>query len=251
MRERAGTRAKCGFLWVITVLVLLGLAPVGAATVFAASDDVVVAEYDETPVAVNDPYENFNRAMFKLNDRIYFWVLKPTGIVYAAYFPPGLRGAVRNAFSNFVFPARFVNSTLQGRMDNAGTELARFLLNSTLGLAGLVDVAQIHFNLAPSDRDFGQTLAHWGAGSGPYLMIPVLGPSNPRDLIGYAADSAMDPMFWIPAEWWVSPTVKAGKIVNNASLRIGEYEDLKKSALDPYVAIRDGYTQYRNNQIKK
>ncbi len=74
---------------------------------------------------------------------------------------------------------------------------------------------------------------------------------NPRDFLGYAADSAMDPLFWIPGEWWISPSVKAGKIMNNTSLRIGEYEDLKKSAVDPYVAVRDGYIQYRENQVKK
>lgn len=200
---------------------------------------------------VHDPHEGFNRAMFKFNDRLFYWVVKPVSTIYAAYFPPGFRAAIRNGFQNIVFPARFINSVLQGKSDKAGTETARFVINSVMGMGGLFDVAESHFGMKPEDEDFGQTLAVWGAGSGNFLMLPVLGPSNPRDFIGYIVDSAMDPVIWIPAELWVSPTVRAGKFMNNASLRIDEYEDFKKSALDPYVSMRDAYLQYRDNQIKK
>lgn len=203
----------------------------------------------ETVPKVNDPYEHFNRAMFKINDRVYFWVLKPVATVYAAYFPPGIRIAVRNGFHNLIFPQRFINSLLQKKADRAGTETVRFLINSTLGIGGLVDVAGVNLGIQGHDADFGQTLALWGSGSGPFLMIPVLGPSNPRDLVGYGVDSVMDPIFWIPTDLWVSPTVKVGKIMNNTSLRIGEYEDLKKSALDPYISLRDAYIQYREHEI--
>lgn len=222
----------------------------GRQAVFAAGSEALEEE-SGIVTKVNDPYEKFNRAMFTFNDRLYFWVLKPGGTVYAAYFPPGFRKSVRNAARNWVFPARFVNSVFQGKFDKAQTETARFVINSTLGVAGLFDFAQTNFGLKPQDEDFGQTLAVWGAGSGPFLVVPVLGPSNPRDLLGYGVDSAMDPIFWLPIDWWISPSVKAGKILNEASLRIGEYEDFKKAALDPYISLRDAYIQYRDNEIKK
>ena len=140
---------------------------------------------------------------------------------------------------------------LQGKADKAGIETVRFVINSTIGLAGMFDIAQTNFGLAGYDPDFGQTLALWGVGSGPFLMIPLLGPSDVRDLFGYAVDSAMDPLFWIPADWWVSFSAETGKYINSTSLRIGEYEELKKASLDPYVAKREAYIQYREHLIEK
>lgn len=228
----------------------------------AASDDNIVGGRaleasevevipNETVPKVNDPYERFNRTVFKLNDRIYFWFLKPLSKVYAAYFPPGIRIAVRSGFHNFVFPERFINSLLQRRPARAGTEMVRFLINSTLGIGGLVDVAGVNMGITGHDADFGQTLALWGTGSGPFLMIPVLGPYNLRDFAGYGVDSVMDPLFWIPSDIWVGPALKVGKIMNNTSLRPGEYEDFKKSAFDPYIALREAYIQYREHEIRK
>lgn len=203
------------------------------------------------PVAVYDPHEKFNRSMFSLNDKVYFYVLKPVATLYAAYFPPGVRAAVRNGFHNMWFPARFVNCLLQRKGDKAASETARFLINSTMGVGGLFDWADRGFGIQRHDEDFGQTLAVWGAGPGAYLVLPFLGPSNARDFGGYVVDSVMDPIFWIPSPLWVSPTVKAGRLVNNVSLRIGEYEDFKKSALDPYVSLRSAYNQYRAKEIAK
>ena len=209
-------------------------------------------------VVVNDPYERFNRAMFSLNDKMYFYFLKPLGTLYAAYFPPGFRGAVRNGFNNIMFPSRFVNCALQGKFDKAGSETARFAINSIIGVGGLFDVADHEFSIHAYDTDFGLTMAHYGAGSGPFLMVPVIGPTNPRDLFGYAVDTFMEPIYYIPgpfwnspSPYWVTPTIKFGKIVNNTSLRIGEYEDFKKSALDPYISMRDAYVQHREKEIKK
>jgi phospholipid-binding lipoprotein MlaA len=219
-----------------------------------AADSFVAIENEEPaggPVVVHDPYQGFNRAMFSFNDKMYFWVLKPVDTVYAAYFPPGFRAAVRNGFHNMLFPSRFVNCALQGKMDKAGSETVRFLINSTIGLGGLFDVAEKEFSIHNYEEDFGLTLAHFGAGSGPFLMVPLVGPSNPRDLFGYAVDSGMDPMYYIPAAIWVSPTVKAGKVVNNTSLSMSEYEDWKKAALDPYISMRDAYVQHREKEIKK
>ena len=108
-----------------------------------------------------------------------------------------------------------------------------------------------HVIQKPPEEDFGQTLAVWGSGPGRYLVIPIIGPSNHRDLAGYIVDSFMDPIFWIPGEWWYGLALKSGKLINNASLRIGEYEDFKKGAIDPYVSMRTAYQQYRLKEIAR
>ncbi len=211
----------------------------------AATEQTVALQGDRNEQKVNDPYEHFNRRVFDFNDRIYFHVLKPSARVYSAFFPAQIRAAIRNGFHNMVFPSRFVNFVLQGKGDKARNELIRFVINSSLGLGGLFDLAQAQFRLENHESDFGQTLALWGVGSGPFLIIPVLGPFNRRDFSGFLVDSVMDPLFWIPGPTWLSVPVDAGKIVNATSLQIGQYEELKKASLDPYVSTRDAYIQYR------
>jgi len=251
---RTGSYSKIGLLLIVAIFVVACLPaltlPIFDSRAIAAS--VQPADESEGPaVAVHDPYEKFNRSMFALNDKLYFWVAKPITTIYSAYFPPGFRTCVRNGFKNLLFPVRFVNSAFQGKMDKAGTETARFLINSTMGMGGLFDVADRNFSIRVEPEDFGQTLAMWGAGSGPYLFIPVLGPSSTRDLSGTVVDSFMDPLYYIPASWWVPFTVDAGGAMNTISLTGVEYEELKKSALDPYVAMRDGYMQYRIKAVSK
>ena len=221
-----------------------------------ALDNAKIGEVIENPTPgttqANDPMEKTNRKVFDLNDKIYFWAMKPIAKTYSAYLPEGFRVAVKNASENFVFPARFVNCMLQHKGEKADIEFKRFFINSTLGIGGMFDVARDHYGMsAPGKEDFGQTLAVWGIQPGPFLMLPVLGPSNPRDLIGYAADSTMDPLFWIPTATWVSPTVKAGKLVNSVSLKLGKYEEFKQSAIDPYVSMREGYIQHRESEIQQ
>jgi phospholipid-binding lipoprotein MlaA len=210
-------------------------------------------EPEEAPEGgkVSDPYEQTNRKIFDFNDRLYFYVFKPVTIVYSAYLPPGARDSISRGFHNMVFPSRFVNFVLQGKTDKAAQETARFVINSTLGLAGLFDFAQSEFRLENCETDFGVTLAYWGVGSGSFLMVPLLGPSNPRDLVGFAADSVMDPIFWLPALWWETFSAETGKYLNHTSLHGSEYEELKKASLDPYIAVRDGYIQYREHMIPK
>jgi phospholipid-binding lipoprotein MlaA len=204
-------------------------------------------------LTVNDPLEGWNRFVFKINDKIYFWALKPAAKVYAAFIPLGLRTAIDNAARNFEFPARFANCVLQKKGEMACVETERVLINSTLGLGGMFDVAQTGFGISgPHEEDFGQTLTVWGVHSGPFLMLPVLGPSDARDTFGYAVDhTAFDPLFWISYPTWVSYTVKAEKIVNKVSLMPGQYEAFKNMALDPYVSMRDAYMQRRENAIKQ
>jgi phospholipid-binding lipoprotein MlaA len=223
----------------------------GLGVALAAVEQPPGPESPSNGQSVNDPYESSNRKVFDFNDSVYFHVLKPVAVFYAYCLPLDFRTGLKNGFHNLVFPARVVNCLLQGKVDKAGIEIVRFVINSTTGLVGFIDIAQANFKLAGYDADFGQTLALWGVGSGPYLVIPLLGPSNERDFLGFGVDSVMDPLFWLPIDWWVSFTAQTGKFINRTSLEIGQYEDLKKASLDPYVAVRDGYMQYREHFISK
>jgi len=216
----------------------------------AATQQTAGPEGDQNEQKVNDPYEHLNRQFFDFNDRLYFDVLKPAAQVYSACLPADVREALRNGFHNMVSPGRFVNFALQAKGDKAANEVTRFVINSTMGMAGLIDLAQARFALQNHESDFGQTLALWGVGSGPFMIIPVLGPSNPRDLFGFAVDSAMDPLIWIPADWWVTFCPETARYVNRVSLQIGQYEELKKASLDPYIAMRDAYIQYRAHLLE-
>jgi phospholipid-binding lipoprotein MlaA len=217
----------------------------------AASEQTVEPEGAPNGQMVNDPYEQINRKIFAFNDWFYFYVLKPATRVYSAFCPTPVRESINNGFHNLIFPSRFINFVLQGKVDKAANETIRFVINSTLGLAGLFDFAQTQFRLENNETDFGLTLAHWGVGSNHFLMIPLLGPSNPRDFIGWGADSVMDPLFWMPTTWWVIFSAETGKYVNYTSLHGGEYEEMKKASLDPYIAARDAYIQYREHMISK
>jgi phospholipid-binding lipoprotein MlaA len=199
---------------------------------------------------VPDPFERINRVFFQFNDKMYFWFLKPVSQIYGIFIPPGIRVCIRNGFDNLRFPTRFVNNALQGKFKAAGIETARFVINSTMGLAGFFDAAGQEFNLPPPpDEDTGQTLGFYGLKPGFYLVLPVLGPSSLRDGFGLAGDTALSPLFWIPQDLWISVAIRGGILVNNTSLKIGDYEDFKKAALDPYASMRQAYLQYRENHI--
>lgn len=199
---------------------------------------------------VSDPLEPLNRFFFKFNDKLYFWFLKPLATVYSWYFPTGVRTSIRNAFNNIAMPIRVVNNTLQGKFRGAGDELVRFTVNSSLGCGGLFDVAYTHFNMTERDEDLGQTLGVWGMKHIFYINWPFLGSSSLRDTIGTAGDTFLNPLFWLAPDFGSSAGIKAGNILNSTSLRIGEYEDFKKSALDPYISMRDAYIQYRAEELQ-
>ena len=210
-----------------------------------ATQQTAEPQGDQNELKVNDPFEHSNRLVFDFNDRLYFDVFKPIARAYSACLPTDVREAIRNGFHNLVFPSRFINFVLQGKGHKAANEVIRFVVNSTMGMAGLLDLAQACLGLENHESGFGQTLALWGLGSGPFLIIPVLGPSNSRDFFGFAVDTAMDPLVWAPWDWYVSFSIETGKYVNRTSLQIGQYEELKKASLDPYIAMRDAYIQYR------
>ena len=210
-------------------------------------EDVPAAEQ----VTIADPWEPFNRAMFNFNDRLYFGVLKPVAEAYRAVVPEPSRVSVGNFFSNLRSPIRFVNCLLQANVIGAATELFRFMLNSTIGLAGLFDAAgSEEIGLLRQDEDFGQTLGFYGIGQGFYIVWPFLGPSSPRDTVGMAGDyfayviSYLDP-------WYAWLTVRVYQATNDTSLAIGNYEAIKEAAIDPYLAVRNAYIQYRQKKVEE
>ena len=214
-----------------------------------AAWEEIIPEEDVEAVTIADPIEPWNRVMFHFNDKLFFWVLKPVARGYNAVVPEPVRVSVRNFFRNVTVPIRFANCLLQGKLKGAGIELTRFGINTVIGLAGFFDVAKSRFELNARDEDFGQTLGYYGMGGLMYIVWPFVGPSTVRDTIGFASDTFLNPVNYIePFE--ASFGVQSYEIINKTSLEMSSYEEMIKSALEPYVAIRDAYIQYRKEQIK-
>jgi phospholipid-binding lipoprotein MlaA len=198
-------------------------------------------------VKIADPLESVNRRFFWFNDKLYFWVLGPGARAYSKAAPSSLRSSVQRFFVNTRYPVRLVNNVLQGRVESAGQETARFVLNTTLGLAGFFDPAQ-ELKLKPQPADLDQTLGVYGIGPGVYLDWPILGPSSVRGSVGIAGDTLLTPGTYLDTE--IIVPVRAYELLNATSLHPGEYEDFKKAALDPYVALRSAYYDSREDFIR-
>jgi phospholipid-binding lipoprotein MlaA len=198
-----------------------------------------------------DPWEPFNEAMFKFNkDFLDNYVLKPVAKGYNFVMPDMFQQMIDNGFSNIKFVQFFVNNLLQGRVIGASTELGRFLINSTLGIGGLFDIAKQEFNLQKTKTDFGQTLGVWGSGPGPYLVLPFLPPLTVRDGIGTAVDGAMDPLSYYLPFIWDRLGMKFGDTVNDRSLNLDLYQGFEETTVDLYSAVRNGYLQRRQKLIE-
>jgi|WetSurMetagenome_2_1015567.scaffolds.fasta_scaffold00121_27 phospholipid-binding lipoprotein MlaA len=207
-----------------------------------------VGETDQEIVA--DPIEPINRVMFDFNDKVYFVAMKPFFKAYNSVLPEDLRIAGRNFFDNIAMPVRFVSCVLQIRPKCAGVEIARFGINSTIGMAGLFDIAaKDPFALNPQAADIGLAMAHYGIGEGFYLVLPFMGPSSARDTIGMVADGYLTPTSYL-TPFYVPMAISAGNFINRGSLQYGEYEELKNASIDPYAAFKDAYIQYRRGKIK-
>ncbi|MFU8769133.1 MAG: VacJ family lipoprotein [Desulfotignum sp.] len=198
---------------------------------------------------VADPLYPFNYAMYVFNDRLYFYVLKPVAKGYEAVMPTPARRGIRNFFHNLMFPVRFVNNLLQGKLEQASDEFGIFLVNSTAGILGFNQVAQKYLDMHTSHEDLGQTLGAYRIKEGFYLVLPVLGPSTLRDALGRAGDSFITPVNYVEP-WELEWGLRVLDVVNRTSFHIGDYEAMKKAAIDPYAAIRDAYIQNRRMQIK-
>jgi phospholipid-binding lipoprotein MlaA len=206
---------------------------------------------DEDEVAeIADPFFHLNKAIFHVNDKMYFWVLKPVGTVYKTILPEFVRIGIRNFFHNLSFPVRFVSCVLQGKGVRAQAELGRFMFNSTFGVLGFGNPAKQFDHLNPPKEDLGQTFGHWGVGEGFYMVLPVLGPSTIRDTVGLIGDFFLYPVTYLE-DWEARLAFNATRVVNETSLRIGDYEAFKDAAIDPYASMRDGYIQDRRIDVVK
>jgi phospholipid-binding lipoprotein MlaA len=218
-------------------------------TVKAAEDVQEPIDSGEIEETIPDPLEPINRAFFQFNDRLYFWVLKPVASGYAKVVPEGARVSVRNFFSNLTAPIRLVDCLLQGNVQGASVELSRVVVNTLLGLGGLFDPATRTLHLPKQDEDLGQTLGVYGFGPGFYIDWPFLGPSSLRDTVGSVGDGFVEPANYLITSLPENVGIRFYEQVNRASLSLGEYEDLKRAALDPYIALRTAYYQYRQHKI--
>jgi phospholipid-binding lipoprotein MlaA len=211
-------------------------------------EDLPFMDEDEEILDVYDPLQGFNRGMFWFNDKLYFYVMKPIAKGMRVVIPEPLRIGIRNFFSNLRTPIRMVNAGFQGKFGDAGNELTRFTVNSTLGIGGLFDTAKDHFDIVKKKEDTGQTMGHYGIGPGPYLVLPVLGPSNFRDGIGLFGDYYLSLVnyLWDDTDWWIAVSVDALTIL---SLDKDTYEGIVRDELDPYLFVRDAYMQHRQHLI--
>ena len=227
-------------------VVVLSVALAGCASA-PQGDPEALAEFEK----LNDPIEPTNRAIFEFNlglDRI---LIKPVTGAYRAVAPQSVRDGVHNFLENLRSPIIFANDLLQGSPGRAGTTFARFIINATLGVAGFGDPAA-DLGFEQHDEDFGQTLAVWGVGEGPYVMLPVFGPSNPRDVTGKVVDFFLDPI-----NWWASNTDRdwipiTRAVVTGIDARDQLWnvlDDLERTSIDFYAAIRSLYRQRRQDEI--
>ena len=212
-------------------------------------------DYDDEPfaderVTIADPIEPFNRLMHRFNDRLYFWLLKPVAEGYKEAVPEPARISVKNFYYHLLFPIRFVNCVLQADLTGAGSEAGRFAINTVWGVGGLLDPSSNQgIELPKQNADFGQTLGLYGVGHGFYIVWPFLGPSSPRDSVDIAGEYVLDPLSYF-TPWYTSLGKRPLKMINNASLSLGDYEAVIEAAIDPYIAIRNGYIQYRMKEVQ-
>lgn len=216
-------------------------------------------EVDEYAVVqVYDPIEPFNRAMFKFNNGLYDYVLRPVSKGYVKAVPEPARHGLSNFFANLRFPIRFVSDVLQGKFKRAGLETKKFYVNTVAGLGGFIRISDDVPSLAniPSE-DLGQTLGVWGFHKGPYLVLPVLGPGTARDTVGLAGDYFLNPLHWDQLRyvdgyhWYWDTTVQTTDTVSALPDLLNTYDATRKSAIDPYVSVRSAYIQYRDAAVKQ
>ena len=198
----------------------------------------------------NDPYEATNRKIFALNQSFDKHIALPVATAYVKAVPEPARDGIHNFLQNLDVPVVFANDVLQGEADRAGQTVGRFVINSTVGVGGLIDVAA-KMGIPGHSADFGETLGVWGVQEGPYIVLPGLGPSNPRDAVGYAVDIALDPSTWI--SWRSSTYFKLGRgvleLTDERAENIDTLNELERTSVDLYATLRSLYRQHREAEI--
>jgi phospholipid-binding lipoprotein MlaA len=228
---------------------------------FAKAEEAVGEEYD--------PWESFNTKIFEFNRQMDRWVLKPVAKGYNFIMPDFVQVGISNMFSNARFAPRFLNNVFQGKLKGAGIELGRFLINTTVGYAGFIDLAT-QIDLVTPEEDVGQTLGYYGVKPGPYLILPFLPPFTVRDFVGYLGDVALNPVNWLVAPiieingipsviahknrtttTFVQLGARVGEIVNERSRNLEKFQGVEEATLDLYTAVRNAYLQRRAKEIRQ
>jgi len=233
-------------LLVIPVALLGSLG--GCATLPPADDQEAITDFNET----NDPIEPTNRAIYAFNNGLDTVIMRPAAKAYRFLVPGPVRGGIHNVLSNLGTPVQLSNDMLEGKPRRAGDTTMRFLINTTVGVLGIFDVAN-NWGYQDHDADFGMTLALWGLPGGPFLFLPVFGPSDPRDAIGLGVNAAMDPFTWVGQGAAVRALDWSRFAMNGLDQRerhLDDIDSVKKTALDPYATFRSLYRQHRQAQIE-
>jgi phospholipid-binding lipoprotein MlaA len=233
----------------LAIVAACALSSLGAcATRPPPGDQEALAEYRQT----NDPLEPTNRVFYAINNGLDTVILAPAARGYRYVIPGGARRSIHNLLTNITSPVLLANDVLDGKPRRAGDTFMRFLINTTAGAGGLFDVAA-GWGYPAHDADFGLTLALWGWGEGPFLFLPVLGPSNPRDAIGFGGDIVLDPFTW--ASFGGSHAFGYSRYgigaVDARERVLDPVDQIKKTALDPYATFRSLYRQHRRSQIEQ
>lgn len=195
-----------------------------------------------------DPWQPLNRRIFTFNDALDRYILEPTAKGYKVVMPDLVEGWVTNFLANLWFPVVFTNCVLQAKPEEATQSLARFMINTTVGIGGFGDPAT-KLDVPAPHEDFGQTLGYWGLGSGPFVMLPLFGPSSIRDTAGRVADSATRVWpYFVP--WYVSSSTGVVEVVNTRARFLEEVKDLRESSVDYYASVRDAYLQRRQALVE-
>jgi phospholipid-binding lipoprotein MlaA len=238
-----------------------GLGLLALFTTSAAADDAYLSEEDfyyegvEAGIEVSDPFEGFNRYTFAFNDFLYRYVMDPLATAYTTVTPDPVEVAADNFFENLRYPVRLAGNLLQARGQAAWVETGRFAINSTLGIAGIMTPADEMEGFAPiKPEDIGQAFGSWGIGEGPYLVLPLLGPSNVRDFGGLLADRSVNPFkepFSLIHDWgWeLELALDLTDFITSSPDKLERYRELKGQAIDPYSSLKNSYIQYRRGAI--
>lgn len=235
---------------------LIGVSSMSAQSAFLNEEDF----YEEDVLSgsrVNDPLEAINRVTFDINDFVYLNLLEPLANGYQAITPDPVEKGASNFFRNLKYPVRLAGNLLQGRFEGAWVETGRFAINTTVGVAGIFTPADSVEGFEPIPvEDVGQALGSWGIGEGPYLVLPLLGPSNLRDLGGFVGDRAVNPLqepFSLIDDWdWEWRLALTGsELIATSPTIIERYLKFKGSSIDPYGSMKNGYTQYRRSAVEE
>lgn len=239
--------ARLAFSFLLLLLAAV-MAPVQHASAAPAVDP-----YDSEVVSYYDPIEPFNRAVFTFNKYFDMVLLRPLAYGYKNYLPGFAQTGVHNFLSNLMSPVSLLNELLQGDIRGANIVAWRFVTNTILGVGGLVDVADYAGRPAIPREDFGQTLGYYGVGAGPYLVLPIIGPSNLRDLTGRVVDVFTDPLNLYAMNTdkdWILWTRAGLTAVDTRAILLEPYDDVMKSSVDPYSSFRSMYSQNRTYAIR-